>query len=256
MTARWWVLLCLLAPAAHGAELRLLSAIGMQVVMEELAPKFQRASGHRLAMTFANLGTAVKRVQAGESFDVALAVHPGIEGFVKNGKADARTVSLVARSGVGLAVRKGAAKRDISTPESLRRTLLEARSVVYADPASGSPGGGHFAGVLERLGIAAEIKAKTVHPRIPDPLPPGTIGRMVANGEAELGVNQIQEFVSIPGIEVLGPLPEDLQLNIVFAAAVMSGARDAGASRRLIDFLRSPEAAAAIRARGMEPAAP
>jgi molybdate transport system substrate-binding protein len=149
-----------------------------------------------------------------------------------------------------VAVRKGAPKPDISSPEALKRTLLAAKSITYGNPAQ-SASGSHFAKVLDRLGIANEMKSKTVVTEAP-----GLIGELVANGEAEIGVNQFQDFIRTPGIEIVGPLPGDLQDNIVFSAAIMAGAKDAAASKALVNFLRTPEAATVIKAKGLKPATP
>ena len=150
-----------------------------------------------------------------------------------------------------MAVRKGAPKPDISSPEAFKRTLLAAKSITYPDPASGGASGIHFAKVLDRLGIANEMKSKTVFPNKPP-----RIGDLVANGEAEIGVQPIQELMSVAGIEIVGPLPGDLQDTVVFAAAIMAGAKDTEASKALVNFLRTPEAAKVIKAKGMEPGAP
>jgi len=237
--------------AAEAAELKVFSAIGMQSVMEDLGPKFERMTGHNLAITFASAGAVVKRVQGGESADVVVITRQGIESFVKDGKAAAGDVTDVARSGMGVVVRKGAPKPDISTPEALKRTLLAAKTITYGNPAQGSASGSHFAKVLDRLGIADEMKAKTVFPP-----KPGTDTLLVANGEADIGVNQFQELIRFSGIEIVGPLPGDLQSTLVFSAAIMAGAKDAEASKALVNFLRTPEAAATIKAKGMEPANP
>jgi molybdate transport system substrate-binding protein len=237
--------------AAEAAEIKVLSALGMQAVMEDLGPKFERVTQHKLAISFATLGEAVKRVQAGETADVVVIPRQGIDSLVKDGKAAPGDVTVVARSGLAVAVRKGAPKPDISSPEALKRTLLAARSISYTDPASGGASGIHFAKVLDRLGIANEMKPKTVFPP-----KPGLDGVLVANGEAEIAVNQLQVLIPIADIEIVGPLPGDLQDTIVFSAALMTGARDAEASKALVNFLRTPEAAAVIKAKGMEPAAP
>ena len=237
--------------AAEAAELKVISAIGMQSVMEDLGPKFERASGHKLAITFGSWGAVVKRVQGGEAADVIVIPRQGIDSLVKDGKAAAGEVTDVARSGMGVAVRKGAPKPDISSPEALKRTLLAAKSITYGNPAQGSASGSHFAKVLDRLGIADEMKAKTVFPP-----KPGTDPLLVANGEAEIGVNQIQELISVPGIELVGPLPGDLQNTLVFSTAIMAGAKDAEVAKALVNFLRTPEAAVVIKAKGMEPATP
>ncbi len=250
MIAAGFAALVVLAQAAtaEAADIKVLCANGMREVMEDLGPKFERATGHRLAIGFATLGVIVQRVQGGEIADVVVIPRQGVDRMVKDGKASADTVTVLARAGIGVVVRKGAPKPDISTPEALKRALLAAKSITYLDPAAGGTSGVHFAGVLDRLGIAAEMKPKTVlHPNA------RAAGVLVANGEAEIGINLIQELIPLPGIELIGPLPGDLQNTIVFAAAAMTGAVDAAAVKALIDFLRTPEAAVVIKAKGMEP---
>ena len=235
--------------AAAAAEIKVLSAAGIQVVMDDLGPKFERATGHKLAITFARSDAVVKRIQGGETADVVIIFRQGIDSFVTDGRAVADNVTVVARSGIGVAVRKGASKPDISSPEALKRTLLAAKSITYSNPALGGASGIHFAKVLDRLGIANEMKPKTIFKA-------GPVGVLVANGEAEIGVQQFHELIPVAGIEIVGPLPDDLQDTLVFTAAIMAGTKEAAAGRALIDFLRTPEAAAVIKAKGMEPTTP
>jgi molybdate transport system substrate-binding protein len=239
--------------SVQAAEVKVLSAIGMQSAMEDLAPKFERATGHKLAMAFTTAGAAVKRAQGGEAADVVIATRQGIDGLVKNGKATADNVTALASAGISVAIRKGAPKPDISSPAALKRTLLAAKSISYVDPASGGASGIHFVTVLDRLGIADEMKAKTVFPNAKTP---AEVGVLVANGEAEIGVHVVVELISVAGIDVVGPLPGDLQNTIVFSAAIMTGAKDAAAAKALIDFLRTADAVKVMKSKGMEPPAP
>jgi len=248
-----FMFLLVLGLKAEAAELKVLSAIGMQSVMEDLGPKFERATGHKLAISFVTAGAAVKRAQGGEAADVVIATRQGIDGLVKNGKAAADNVTVLASAGISVAIRKGAPKPDISSPDALKRTLLAAKSISYVDPASGGASGIHFVKVLDRLGIANEMKSKTV---FPNSKAPAEVGVLVANGEAEIGVHIIVELISVAGIDLVGPLPGDLQNTIVFSAAIMSGAKDAAAAKALVDLLRTPESAKVIKAKGMEPANP
>lgn len=247
--------MCLLmvSIAAEAAELNVLSTNVMRAVMEDLRPKFEHATGHKLAITFDRTYTIVKRVQDGETADVVILGRAGIDGLVKDGKVTAGTETDVARDGIGVFVRKGAPKPDISSPEALKRTLLAAKSISYADPAGGGSSGIHFAKVIERLGIANEMQSKTVFPKTPGP---DAVGGVVANGEAEIGVGPFQLLLPVAGIEIVGPLPGDLQDTSVFSAAIMASAKQTEAGKALIDFLRMPEAAAVIKAKGMEPATP
>jgi molybdate transport system substrate-binding protein len=225
---------------AEAAELKVLSAIGMQSVMEDLGPKFERASGHKLVMAFATGGATVKRARDGEPAD----------GLVKDGQVAADTVTALATTGISVAVRKGAANPDISSPEALKRALLAVKSLTYLNPTDGGASGIHFAKVLDRLGIANEMKPKTIFaPKA------AAVGPLVANGEAEIGVIQYQLLFSVPGIEVIGPLPGELQDTTIFSGAIMRGTTAREASSALINFLRSPEAITVIKAKGMEPSA-
>jgi molybdate transport system substrate-binding protein len=245
--------LLVLGIKVEAAALTVLSAFGMQSVMDDLGPKFERATGHELAISFATGGATVKRAQDGETADVVIALRQGIDGLVKNGKAVAGNVTVLARAGIVVVVRKGAPKPDISSSDTLKRTLLAAKSISYVEPASGGASGIHFAKVLDHLGIANEMQSKTV---FPNPKTPAEVGVLVANGEAEIGVHVIQEVMSVAGIDLVGPLPGDLQDTIVFSAAIMTGAKDAAAAQALVDFLRAPESAKVIKAKGMEPATP
>ena len=238
--------------AVQAAEIKVLSSNQMKEVMEDLGPKFERATGHKLAITFAGLGIVVKRVQGGDTVDVVIIPREGIDSLVKDGKAAAGNVTVVARSrGLGVAVRKGAPKPDISSPEALKRTLLAAKSITYGnpDPVIGGASGIHFAKVLDRLGIANEMKPKTVFTGGAG----AGVGMLVANGKAEIGVHHFHELIPVTGIELVGLLPGDFQETIVLSAAIMTGAKDAGASKALVDFLRTPESAKVIMAKGMEP---
>jgi molybdate transport system substrate-binding protein len=248
-----FMFLLVVSIVAEAAALTVLSASGIQAVMEDLGPKFERATGHKLVITFAPLDVVVKRIQDGETGDVVVIPRQGIERLAKDGKVVAGTETVLARSGVGVAVRKGAPKPDISSPEALKRTLLAAKSISYSDPALGGTSSLHFAKVLDRLGIADEMKSKAIFPK---PGIPDGVGLLVANGEAEIGVSQFQSLIAVAGIELVGPLPGDLQDTIVFSAAIMASAKQTEGGKTLIDFLRTPEAAAVIKAKGMEPATP
>ena len=242
-----FMFLLLLGIRAEAAEVKVLSAIGMQSALEDLEPKFEPATGHKLAASFATAGAAVKRAKDGEAVDVVIATRQGIDGLVKDGKAGVDNVTALASAGISVAIRRGEPKPDISSPDALKRTLLAAKSISYVEPSSGGASGIHFAKVLDRLGIAAEVRSKTVFPKTP-----AEVGALVANGDAEIGVHIIVELISVPGIDIVGPLPGELQNTIVFAAAVMNSANEAKAAKALISFLRTPEAVAVIRTKGME----
>jgi len=219
--------------------------------MEEVGPNFERETGHRLAMEFASLGGVLKRAEDGAPVDVLLAPRQGMERLVEGGRVARDAVTAIARSRLGLAVRKGAPKPDISSHGALRRALLGARAITYSHPSWGGVSGSTFLNALDWLGIADKVKAKTVFAQSPGG---DGLGALLGSGEAEIAVHQIQEFLRIPSIEIVGPLPDDLQNPIEFTAAVTVGAPFPEAARLLVAFLLTPDAAAVIRVKGMEPA--
>src|SRR5438552_15134251 len=249
-TALTIIALAAIPLSAAAADVKGLSTIALQSVAEELLPQFEKASGHKVSIAY-GLGVAmVKRVQEGEAADFLLAPRGAVDGLLKAGKlAPGSDVSL-ARSSVGIAVRKGAPRPDISTPEALKRTLLAARAVSYSNPAYGGASGVHFAKVLERLGIADEMKPKTRFP--PEG---GFTARLLAAGEVDLAVPQAGELISVPGVELVGSLPGELQSVTTFAVAIPTAARQADAAKALIKYLQSAEAAAVMKAKGLDPAA-
>ena len=231
----------------QAAEIKLMSSGGMRVALIALTPAFERVTKHKIAATYGAPGTIRDRVLAGESMDVLVFPDAGLDALAKQGKIVSGSKVILARSGMGVAVRAGAPKPDISTPDALKRALLAAKSIVYTNPALGSPSGVHFAKVLERLGIAEEMEAKS---RLHD----GTSfnAELVARGEIELAIQQISEIVPVKGVELAGPLPGDLQLTAVFAIGIGAAAEEQVAAHEFIKFLTSPAAAAVIRATGME----
>jgi len=236
------------AGIAQAAEIRALVALGVKDVVDDLGPKFERASGHKLSIKFGTLGGLVKMVQGGETADIIIIPRQGIDGLVKDGKATAGSATDIARSEVVVVYRKGAPKPDVSSPDALKRTLLAAKSVTYSNPADGGASAIHFAKVIDRLGIAKEMKPKTVFAKAGR-----DTGVVVASGKAELGVNQLQVLFSVEGIEVAGPLPGNLGATTVFTSAIMTGAKNAAPAQALVKFLRTPEAAKVIKAKGMNP---
>jgi molybdate transport system substrate-binding protein len=234
------------------SEIKTLISPGFVPVMHDLATRFANATGHTLAVSSDRLGAIVKRVEGGENLDVVLGPRTAIDDFVKDGKAAAGSLAIISRSPMIVTVRDREPKPDISSPAALRRTLLAARSIAYPDPENrlGNVALGiHFSKVLERLQISKEVQAKAVFSMTVD------IGDLVANGEAEIGISQRQNLMRCTGLQIVGELPGDLHYDVAFAAVVMNGA-DCAASTTLLNFLRSPDAAAAIEAAGMDQVTP
>ena len=235
--------------AAIAAEVKVFSTFATRAIMEDLVPKFEKASGHKVTSSIANTGGILKRIQGGDILDIVFTTEEGINRLVKDGKIAAGDVMPFARSGLGVAVRKGAPKPDISSPEALKRALLAAKSITYNDPASGglSSSGIHITKMIERLGITKELKPKTVFAN-------NDVGALVAAGKAELGVTTMSSLMPLTDIDVVGPLPGDLQANTLYSAAIPAGAKNAAAAKALVNFLRSAESAKVIKAKGMNPA--
>src|SRR5262245_26887770 len=240
-----------LAGIAQAAEIKLMSSGGMKVMLTDLISSFERATGDKVTATYGAPGVIKDRIAAGEAVDVLVFPTLGLDDLVKQGKIVADSRFVLARSGMGVAVRAGAAKPDISTPEALKRTLLAAKSIVYTDPALRSPSGVHFAKVLERLGIADDMKAKSK-------LHDGTSfnAEFVAKGEIEIAIQQISEILPVQGVELAGPLPGDLQLTTVYAIGIGTIAKEPMVAKDFVKFLLSPASVAVIKARGMEPVTP
>jgi molybdate transport system substrate-binding protein len=233
--------------AAKAAEIKLLCAIALQQLMENLGPKFEGATKHKITTTIAPLGQALKRLQDGEVYDVVILPQRGVDGLAKDGKVVASTATAIVVTRIGVAIRKGAPKPDISTSEAFKSSMLAAKSITHGNPAFGGISGIHMVKVLERLGIAEQMKSKTV---LLDK--PGLAGVLVAEGKAEIVIQPIQELVVVPGIDVVGPLPEQLQDTVTYQAAIMPSAKEIEPLNAFINFLRTPEAIAVIKAMGME----
>ena len=229
-------------------ELKVYSTIGVQGAVAQLVPQFEKASGCRLAVTWATAPMLVKRIQGGETADVMILNLAGIDTMSKEGRIAPGSAVTLASSGVAIAVKAGAPKPDISTPEALKKTLLNARSIAYTDPAAGGASGIYFAMLLQRMGIADEINAKSKFPP-----PGGYSGNLLLTGEAELAVQQKPELMHVAGTEIVGPLPGDLNFVTVFAAGVWVASKHSDAANALVNFLHSPEAASVFRVRGLDP---
>ena len=228
-----------------GAELKLLTSNSMRGVLDELIPAFERASGKRVALSYDPAQIMMKRIAGGESGDLVILSQPAIDALAGLHKIVPDSRRTLARCGVGIGVRAGAAKPDIGSVEALKRALLEAKSIAHTTHGAS---GIHFSGIVERLGIANEVKAKAVQNQ------GGLIGTLVVEGKAELAVQQIPELMAVPGLEVVGPLPQELQAISVVTVGIFADARARSDAQALIDFLLLPTSARVFRAKGLEPA--
>jgi molybdate transport system substrate-binding protein len=235
----------LLSAAADASEIKVLTTQAVEGAYRELVPQFEKASGHKVTTTFTGTLDAQKRIAAGEVFDLIIMAGPAIDDLIKSGKVAPGSRVDLARSGVGVAVRAGAPKPDIHSTESLKKTLLAAKSIGY----SSGPSGVYLAGLFSRLGIADRIKSKLKQ------APSGVfVGSMIASGEVEIGFQQTSELAHFPGIDYVGPLPADIQNVTVFSSGMHASAKSVDAARAWISFLVSPAAATVFRSKSMEPA--
>lgn len=239
----------LFASAARAEEIRVMTSGGFTAAFLELVPEFERTTRHTIATSFgASMGGAPdsipSRLERGEPADIVIMARPALDALIKQGKVLPDSAVDLVRSEIGMAVRAGAPRPDISSAEALKRTLLAARSIAYSASASGVY---LSTELFPRLGIADQIRDKSRR------IESERVGAVVARGDAEIGFQQISELLPIAGIDLVGPLPPEVQQVTVFSAGIAVGARAVTAARALIAFLASPAAAPTIRKTGLEP---
>ncbi len=238
------LLLMLPAPESHAAEIKVLSGTGPRAAVRELVAQFERATGHKVAIQFHVNAEVKRKIDGGETFDATVLNPEVLDELIRQGKVAAVSRASIGRSGIGVAVRAGAPKPDIASVEGFRKTLLAAKSVAF--PGEGASGR-YFVSLLGRLGIADEMKPKL------KPMPASDTVEIVARGEAEMVVVVMPRMAGVPGVDVVGPLPAELQTFIGFAAGVSAHAKEPDAAKALVRFLSSSEAAPVLRAKGIEP---
>lgn len=245
-TATTFGLIALLAQgvAATAAEVKLMAGGAMSGAFGQLIPQFERATGHKIVIQYGSTGTFKKQIEAGEAFDLAIFGSDGVDDLIKQGKIAGDTRVDIARVGIGVAVRAGAPKPDISSVDAFKNTLLNVKSITYSP--EGAPGM-HLAKVFDRLGVAEQVKGKI------KPNPANRVPEVVADGEVELAIHPTPSLVSAKGVQLVGLLPAELQNWFVNTAGIGSAAKEPDAAKALIKHLTTPEAAAVIKAKGMEP---
>jgi molybdate transport system substrate-binding protein len=231
-------------PTRSPFEIKVFSGNGMKAIFGDLTEAFERTTGHKLIIAYGTAGLMRDRIRAGEIADVAVMQRYLLDDLFQQGKIVSASIADVARSPIGLFGPAGGSKPDISSIEKLRQMLLAAQSITYTDPADGGLSGTHFAKVLDRLGIAEQMKQKTKL---------GRPGVRVTNGEVEFGVLQVSEILPLSRVQLVGLFPEQLQDNTPVSAALINGAPQPKAGTEFIKFLSSPIAVATIKMHGMEP---
>jgi molybdate transport system substrate-binding protein len=229
---------------AHAAEIKVIASAAVKDAVLDLIPAFEKSSGHRVTTIWAGTEAITKRVSGGEVVDVVLIAAPNIDKLISESKLVAGSRADVAKSGIGVAVRAGLPKPDISSGEAVKQAVLAAKSVAY----SSGPSGFYLADLFKRMGITDQIKDKVKQ------TPSGVqVGEVVARGEADLGFQQVSELLHLKGIHYLGPLPADIQHITVFSAGLHTAAMAPDAAKALVKFLTGAEAGPIIRKTGMEP---
>lgn len=229
---------------ANAAEIEVWTARALATVLAEIGPEFERVTGHKLHISSDLPPAFSRRAAAGEPFDVFISGSSPVDEWIKDGKVIAETRTDIARSGIGVEVRAGAHKPDISSVEKFKHALLDAKSIAYLRVGSGI----YVDVLLKRLGIAEAIKAKVTRPES------DIVSELVAKGEVELGLVVITQILTTPGVDLVGPLPAEIQSYVMFTAGVSTNSKTPDASKQLIKFLSGPTAIPVIKAQGMEPA--
>jgi len=239
-------LLMMVTARVDAAELKVLSAGAMKTIVTELGAEFTRETGHTLALTSGTVGQLRDKILAGEAADVVIMSDTAIDQLIGQGQLAGGSRVDIARTGIGVAVREGAPKPDISTPEALKQALLSARKIAYVDPASGGTSGIYFATVLQKLGIADAVKDKSILK------PGGFVAELVARGEADLCVHQISEILPVKGATLVGPLPRELQKVTTYSAALPARAAGNEPAKAFVEFLARPAFKARLAAAGLD----
>jgi molybdate transport system substrate-binding protein len=229
--------------AVFAAELKVLSGNGPRAAVRELCEQFEKATGNKIALRFGVNPEVKSKIEAGESFDVVIGNPPIVDALIKDKLVVAPRVDF-GRAGIGVAVKSGAAKPDISSVEAFKQALLKTKAVAF--PGKGASGI-YFVSLLDRMGIAAEMKSKL------KPMEAEDTVEVVARGEADMVVVVATRIVDVPGVDAVGPIPQELQTHIGFAAGLSSAAKEPEAAKALIAFLSAPGAAATLKAKGVEP---
>jgi molybdate transport system substrate-binding protein len=232
-------------------DIKVLSTTAMKTVFEELTPAFERATGNGLTVTLGPSLRLEKQLGEGEAADVAIVSASGVRDLIAQGRMVAGSAVEIAKSSIGVAVPKGAPKPDLSSVEGFKRALLAAKSIACSKPVGGGQSGVHIAKVFEQFGIAAEMQAKAKYGAGGAG---GLAGLVVLRGEADIGIQQMAELLAIEGIDVVGPLPAEIQMVTPFVAGIPANASNAQAGRAVIAFLTTPEAKHVLKAKGLDPA--
>jgi molybdate transport system substrate-binding protein len=234
------------AQMVRAAEIKVLTAGAMRAVVAAVVADFEKHTGHKVALDNDTAGGLAKRIDGGETFDVAIITPAVVDDLAKKGKILPGSRIDLAKVGMGVAIKQGAPAPDIGTVDAFKATLLAAKSVAYIDPKAGGSSGIYFDKLLDRLGIADQVRAKAKLKA------GGYVAELVASGEAEIAIHQISEIVPVKGVTLVGPLPAEIQNATVYAGGIGAAARDGVAAKALIDFLAGPATDSILTSKGMQ----
>lgn len=241
-----WLISILAQPVGTPDTIKVFTTRAIATVLAKTGRGFEKTTGYKLDIATDIAIRMVRQIKAGESFDVLVASPEQIDGLIKEGKIIAQTRTILSRSGIGVAVRAGAAKPDISSVESFKRALLKAKSIAYLKEGQS---GIYLAGVIERLGLTEVLKSKVIRPE------QDIVSKLVAKGEVELGLVVITQIQTTTGVELVGPLPAEIQSYVLFAAGVSTNSKVPAAAKALIKFLTSRRVVLVMKSQGMQPGA-
>jgi molybdate transport system substrate-binding protein len=247
-SSKWLVAVAglLACTAGLGADLKVLTAGAYKPVLMALAPQFERSSGHRLVIENDTAGALARRIEGGEAFDLLVVTPAVIEQLAKAGKVAPGAPTRLARVAIGVAVKQGAPRPDISSVPAFRQAVLDATKVAYIDPKAGGSSGIYLGKLWETMGIAAQVAPKAVL------VPGGLVAQRLITGEADLAIHQISEILAVPGAVLVGPIPAEIQNYTVYAGTLPAAPRDAAAAEALLALLNSDAARAVLDAKGMQ----
>ncbi len=249
----WWLVavfsLFVTAATAQAAEIDAFISTAVKSATDEILPAFERSSGYAIHALYSPPGALLKHFAAGEPADIFVTGSEAIDTLIREGKIAPPRIDL-AKTGIGICVKKGAPHPDVSTPEAFKRALLAAASVAYVAPAGGSVTGPHIEAMFRKLGIADQMAAKTV---LAAGGPNGRVSVKVSSGDAEIGLQQVSELISNPDVDVIGMLPDDLQQTTIYSTAITTSAKDVEGATAMIKALTAPSAVAIFKSKGLDP---
>jgi molybdate transport system substrate-binding protein len=246
MAGVWLGVLMAGTQPSSAAEVKVLTAGAFKQVVLAVVPEFEKQTGHKVIVDNDTAGGLMKRIEAGDSFDVLVITPAAINDLTKKGKIAEGSAATVARVGIGVMVKAGAPAPDVSTVDAFKRALIAAKSVAYIDPASGGSSGIYLTQLFDKLGVADQVKPKAKLKQ------GGYVADLIKSGEAELGIHQISEIIPVKEVTLVGPLPAEIQNYTVYAAGIGAATKERAAAKALIDVLSGPAGAAVLKEKGMD----